>query len=391
MISFEEALQIVTSNIPTVAFERVPFREAVGRILAEDILSDMPMPPFDKAAVDGYACRKHDTERPLECIEIIPAGAVPVKHIQQGCCSKIMTGSMVPAGADCVVMVENTIIDDQGRVLVVKAENKSNIAYKAEDIQKGACVITKGTKLATQHIAVLAAVGAVEPLVYKKVRVAVLSTGDELVEPEVFPATGKIRNSNSSQLVAQIQGMGADAVYLGIVADNAQHTREMISKALSDAQVAIFSGGISMGDFDFVPEVIEELGLEISFKTIAVQPGKPTVFARSDDRFVMALPGNPVSSFNIFELLAKPFLYRLMGHMFQPAVIKLPLGVSYSRKAIGRLGFVPVSISSDGKLFPIGYHGSAHISALVDAHGLMAVPLGIAAIEEGAFADVRLI
>jgi len=393
MISFEEAFVLTTTCIEPTDREVIALEDCIGRILALDITSDTDMPPFDKAAVDGYACRREDIADGvvLPVVEVVSAGKVPVNEITKGVCSKIMTGAMLPSGADCVVMVEQTETEREAFVRIVDARTKDNIARKAEDVSFGQKVLQSGTLIGPQQMAVLASVGAAQVSVHKRVKVCVFSTGDELVEPDQLLTKGKIRNSNAVQLMAQAQRMGAEASYGGIIADNETEIRTRIMGGLQTNQVLILSGGISMGDFDYVPGILEELGMKILFKTIAVQPGKPTVFARNENSFVFALPGNPVSSFNIFELLAKPFLYRLMGHEFAVPVLRLPLAATYTRKAKQRLGFVPSLINAQGEVVPISYHGSAHIHALSFAQALMQVPLGTETIEKGEFVDVRLI
>ncbi|NOU47294.1 MAG: molybdopterin molybdotransferase MoeA [Bacteroidales bacterium] len=390
MITLEEAYKIVTSDLPRTATETIDFRMTAGRILAEDICSDMDMPPFDKAAVDGYACRRADIANPMRVLEVIAAGKSPSKTIEPGTCSKIMTGAVMPEGADCVVMVEQTIEKDS-MVTLTDLKTKNNFAHKSEDIKKGEIVLAKGTCIKPQHIAVLASVGAVLPVVYKKVRVCIFSTGDELVEPDSIPDISQIRNSNGSQLVSQAIRLGTEVTYGGILPDNETVTRSAISEALKNHDVLIFSGGISMGDFDYIPGILAELGISILIRSIAVQPGKPTVFGRSGDKFIFALPGNPVSSFNIFEILAKPFIYRLMGYEWNPLIIRLPLANDYVRKGTARHGFVPATIENDGSVQPLVYNGSAHINALVSANALISVPLGTASIQKGELVDVRLI
>ncbi len=391
MISFDEALRLVSHNLPLNKTENVQLNDALNRVLSADIKSDMDMPPFDKAAVDGFACRRADLDKPLKLIEVVPAGVQPAKTVTQNCCSKIMTGAPIPKGADCVVMVEQTSMPDENTVVVTDTKTKNNIAYKAEDIKMGAVVVPKGTLLAPQHMAVLASVGAVDVPVYQKVRLTVMSTGDELVEPHIVPGPSQIRNSNGIQLLMQALRMGVDARYGGNIADNEDACRQMIGEAIAESQVLVLSGGISMGDYDYVPAILKELGFELLFKSIAVQPGKPTVFARSKNKFVFALPGNPVSSFNIFELLAKPFLFKLMGHEYSPPVLKLPMGADYERRSTGRMGFVPAKINNAGCIEPISYHGSAHINAFVVANALFSMPPGIEKVNKGEKVDVRLI
>lgn len=391
MISFAEAYSIVTTNLPQMPTETVDIQVSQGRVLAADISSDMDMPPFDKAAVDGFACRMADLDQPLRLIEVIAAGKVPEKEVKPNCCSKIMTGAMVPQGADCVVMIEQTRMPDAETVVVENTNTKVNIARKAEDIQKGATVVPKGTLIKPQHIAVMASVGAVQVKVYKQVSVQILSTGDELVEPNQVPGPGEIRNSNALQLVIQARRMGCNVKYGGIVADTEAACRTMISKAVSQHDVVVLTGGISMGDFDYVPAILKALGMDLLFKSVAVQPGRPSVFARSANKFVFALPGNPVSAFNIFELLAKPFLYRLMGHAYEALAIKLPLAEPFSRRNDARQGFTPAYINSRAEIAPISYHGSAHINALVNANALISIPVGISRLNRGDLVDVRLI
>ena len=390
MITLEEAFTIVTSDLPRTGIEVIDFRMATGRVLAEDIFSDMDMPPFDKSAVDGYACRRSDIGSTMRLLEVIAAGKLPTRRIEPGTCSKIMTGAMLPENADCVVMVEQTSENDS-MVTVTDQKTKNNIAYCAEDLKKGALVISEETLLQPQHIAVLASVGAVKPKVFKKVKICVFSTGDELVEPDEVPETSKIRNSNGSQLVSQAVRMGAEVEYGGIVPDNEDITREKLVEAFQIHDVIILSGGISMGDFDYIPKILNELHINTLIRSIAVQPGKPTVFARSGNKFVFALPGNPVSSFNIFEILAKPFIYRLMGHHWQPLILRLPISETFIRKGTARLGFVPATIKPDGSVKALIYNGSAHINALVTANALISIPLGIASVTKGELVDVRLI
>ncbi len=381
---------LVTMDLPETETEIIDFRQAAGRVLATDVMSDVDMPPFDKAAVDGYACRRVDLGKVLILNEVIAAGKVPLSPVEAGYCSKIMTGGMMPEGADCVVMVEQCH-EEKGRVHFTDTKTKNNIAYHAEDLKKGTLVLTKGTLVQPQHMAVLASVGAVNPMVYCKVKVCVFSTGDELVEPEHKPGQAQIRNSNSSQLVAQLERIGAEAIYGGIIPDNEDATRQMMAEALRHHQVLILSGGISMGDFDYVPKILRELNFELRFQSVAVQPGKPTVYARSGNKFVFALPGNPVSSFTIFEILAKPFLCRLMGHPFTEKVVKMPLAETYIRKGTARHGFVPAITLSDGRIKTLTYNGSAHIHALVTANALISIPLGVAEIQQGELVDVRFI
>ncbi len=391
MIQFNEALDTVIQSAFLVGTERIGFQNALGRVLAEDVKSDMEMPPFDKSAVDGYACRKEDLLNELEVIEIIPAGKYPLKKVGKNQCSKIMTGAPVPEGADAVIMVEDVEETAKNKIRYLKENVKNNISFRGEDIRENEVVLKKGTCIEPQHIAVMAAVGHIHPLVSKKIRIAIISTGDELVEPETKPALSQIRNSNAYQLVAQAKKIGAEAEYIGIALDTEDSTRKMILNAFRIADIIILTGGVSMGDFDHVPKVLNEMGVQLKFDSIAVQPGRPTVFGLKDRQFIFGLPGNPVSSFVQFELLIKPLVYEMSGHTFEPAKIRLQMGAEYQRKRSARLSLVPIGIDESGKVIPLEYHGSAHINALTMAHGLIAIPIGQTKIEKGEFVDVRLI
>ncbi len=422
MITFDEALDCLLANAVPLGTEQTPLTSSPGRVLAEEIRSDIDMPPFNKSAVDGFACRREDiglledrdvrarhaaptqhaptsTENTdvraghapsLRVIETIPAGAVPRHPIGPYQCAKIMTGAMIPEGANTVIMVEDTEELSDGTIRITKESSSPNICHKAEDIRKGDPVLAKGILITPQAIAVLASVGAVNPTVFKQPAVAVISTGDELVEPHEFPCPAMIRNSNSSQLIAQLGQMKLNAIDMGISGDSKDALYEKIDEGLKRSDVLILSGGVSMGDYDYVPAIMKELGIKILFKSVAVQPGRPTVFGRKGSGFVFGLPGNPVSSFVIFEVLVKPFLYKLMGHDFTPRLIRLPLAAPIRRRNKTRKAILPVFIRN-GLIFPVDYHGSAHIHSYIHAHGLIAVETGINELNQGELHDVRLL
>jgi molybdopterin molybdotransferase len=391
MISFEEALRIVDQESWVLGKENIPLQECCGRVLAEDVLSDTDMPPFDKSAMDGFACRHDDLGQRLEIVETVTAGDIPRKRIEKNQCSRIMTGARVPEGADCVVMVEHTETEDNRFIRFTGSKTSVNIAFMGEDLKKGDRALARGTLLRPQHIAILASTGCVRPAVYRQPRVAILTTGDEIVEPDVRPGGTCIRNSNGPQLVAQINGMSAIADYHGIVKDTPELTDSAIKSALSGNDTVIITGGVSMGDFDFVPSVLVKNEVELFFEKVAVKPGRPTVFGRRGKVSVFGLPGNPVSSFTIFELMVKPHLYRMMGHDYRPPVLRLPIGVDYIRKKADRISWAPVYIDEEGMVIPVDYHGSAHIHSLSDAWGLLGVPKDVFGFKKGELVNVRQI
>jgi len=388
MISYEEALQIVLNHSYPTGSEIVSLQGSTGRVLAEDVFSDINMPPFNRAAVDGFACRIADIHQPLEVIETVRAGLFPTKKTGPGQCTRIMTGAPVPEGADCVIMVEDTVEITPDSVRFTGEKTKTNISPFAEDVSEGDRVITAGTLIMPQHIAIMAAVGYVNPRVAIRPKVTVIATGDEIVEPHLKPGISQIRNSNGFQLTAQAGKAGTIPIYLGIAPDNEEDTFRMLTEALAQSDVVLLTGGVSMGTYDFVPKILEKTGIEILFRTIALQPGKPTIFGIKGDKRIYGLPGNPVSSFTIFEILVKPMLWKMMGMPDPFRNIRLPLGMDYQRKRTDRMQWLPVQIR-DGRVYPLEYHGSAHIFALATADAIAAIPLGNNKLSAGDVIDVR--
>lgn len=388
ILSLKEAVELALSKVQPLDTEFVSFTESVGRILAADVFSDVNMPPFNKSAMDGYACRKEDLSSWLTILEIIPAGKAPSYKIEAGQCSKIMTGAAVPEGADTVFMVEHSEVLD-GKVRFTGTKTNSNICLLGEDVKTGDLVLKSGTLLKAQHIAMLASVGCVLPEVYRQPKVGIISTGSELVEPEFVPEASQIRNSNGHQMLIQAQQCQCLVNYYGTVPDDQQATTEIIQQAVEENDVTLISGGVSVGDFDFVPQIMEQLGFNILFDHINVKPGKHTTFAQRDNKYIVGLPGNPVSSFIQFEIFAKPFLYKLMNYAVPPVVMPLPLAADYNRKRADREEFIPVKLNITGEVETINYHGSAHIHAYHEALGFMAIPEGINSLQKGETVYVR--
>ncbi len=391
MISFDEALEIAVGAARRLDTETVALAHARGRILAQELLADMPMPPYDKAMVDGYACRRADLDTTLQVVETVAAGYAPTKAIAPGECAKIMTGAMIPEGVDCVFMVEHSESDGAETVRFTGEKTNDNIAKIGKDIAEGDLLLRPGYRIHASDIAVLATMGCAQPQVYKQARVAVIATGDELVEPDVQPSPTQIRSSNGVQLCAQVAAMGCSATYIGIAMDTEESLEDCLESAAAGHDVVLFSGGVSMGEFDLVPKVLEKNGIKIQYDRVAIQPGKPTTFARSEDLFCFGLPGNPVSTFVIFELLVKPFLFAMMGHDYRPPRVRMRLASTMTRKSGARKAWVPVVTTDDGRIQRVDYHGSAHINALCHAEGLVAFPEGTTEMPEDQEVDVRLI
>jgi len=391
MIPFEKAYDIVMSSAFSTGTETIPFTDSLNRVLAGTVSSDMNLPPFNKSSVDGFAIRKTDLASDLEIIETVPAGKDPEKTIGQNQCTRIMTGAPVPQGADCVIMVEDTEMLSSGKIRFKGSFTKENIAFIAEDVKEGEIVLERGRIIRPQDIAVMASVGHTSVIVSRKPRVGVISSGSELVEPDQKPAKSQIRNSNSYQLLAQVDRAGGAGRYYGIAVDDEEITYAIVQKALSENDLVLITGGVSMGDFDFVPAVLEKAGVKILFSRVAIQPGKPTTFGLHKNAIVFGLPGNPVSSYVIFETLVRPLICKMMNFEYNPLEIKLPMKIKFSRKFAERLAFIPVVITDDNKVSPVEFHGSAHISALPQSDGIIALPLGLKTIEEGEIVSVRQI
>jgi molybdopterin molybdotransferase len=391
MIPFEEACKIVLSAAHYTESEIISFSESAGRILAEDIFSDIDMPPFTRSAVDGYACQQKDIDNELEVIEVVAAGQVPIKSVEKNQCVKIMTGAILPEGCDIVFMVEDSEKLDSGRIRYTGKDPKVNISFRAEDVKKGEIILHSQKLIKPQDISVMASAGHTDVLVKKMPRIAVISTGDELVEPTVLPGISQIRNSNAYQLLSQVTRAGAIGRYYGIAPDIETITLEMIQKAINENDITILTGGVSMGDFDFVPSVLKQAGVSILFDRVNVQPGKPTTFGVHPKGVIFGLPGNPVSSFIQFETLVRPYIYRMMNFDWKPLELKMPIAVRYERKSSVRMGWIPVKIMGNAEVIPVEFHGSGHISALPNADGIISIAVGKKTVEKGEIVYVRLI
>jgi molybdopterin molybdotransferase len=391
MITFEEAYRIVTESSFRVGKETVGLAEAAGRALVVPVKSDMDMPPWNKSAVDGYACGHADLGHELTVIETIAAGAMPEKTVTPGTCSRIMTGAAVPAGADYVFMLENSEELPDGRVRFTGRPGNDNIAKAGEDIMNDQIVLRSGHYIKPQDIAVLAAVGATQVTVSCRAHVGVISTGNELVEPDRLPEGAQIRNSNSSQLMAQIARAGAVGKYYGIARDEEASIADLMKKGLEENDVLLISGGVSFGDFDLVPRVMRSLGLTIHFDQVAMQPGKPLTFCTGDKKAVFGLPGNPVSTFVQFEVMVRAFVDRTAGVTEHAPVLQMPIAADYSRKRAERLSWIPCTVTKAGEAMPVEYHGSAHITAFTGAWGVITIPRGQSWIQKGEMVSVRQI
>lgn len=391
MLAFDEALQIVLDTTKRLSTERIDLSAAANRILAEDITSDIDMPPFNKSAMDGYSCRRRDLANELTIIENIPAGRVPKKKLGPNQCARIMTGSMVPEGADCVIMIEQTEQQTVEKIRFIGSSTKDNICIKAEDVKAGQVILRKGTRIRPQHIATLAAAGCLSVCVSRLPQVGVISTGNELVTPDKKPALCQIRDTNSHQLCAQAVQTGAKITNYGIIPDEKNQIERILQRAIIDNDVVVLSGGVSMGDYDFVTGIMNHIGVDVLFQKVAIKPGKPTVFGMCKDTYCFGLPGNPVASFVIFELFVKSLLYKIMGHNYRPIHTCVPLASDLAIKKSQRQTWIPVALTEDMKAKPVEYHGTANITALCEADGLIGIDKEVVKLDKETMVKVRLI
>ena len=389
MIKLDDALQILNeTQKPRTATEIIDLKDVNGRILAKDVNSDMDFPSFDKSAMDGYAIKKEEIDQKLEVVEFIPAGKMPEKSIKSGECAKIMTGAMLPQGADMVVMVED--VSRKGDNIVINnLKSKSNILLKGEDVKTGDVVLKAGSLLNSATAGILASVGEVRPEVFKKPEISIISTGSELVNPSEKPVLPQIRNSNSSQLQVLAKASGANVLNTFTIEDDEKKIFSLVEQQLKISDIVILTGGASVGDLDFTSRVFEGLQAKIHFTKLSIQPGKPVLFATIGDKYLFGLSGNPVSSFVQFQLLVKPFISRFSGNNKQITPLKLPMAVEMKRRKKERALFFPVKINAQNKIETIEYHGSAHLNAYAEADAMACFPIGLNELKIGDLVDVR--
>ncbi|MDP3731668.1 MAG: molybdopterin molybdotransferase MoeA [Candidatus Omnitrophota bacterium] len=320
MIKVDDALKTVLGLISTLPPEEARLTEALDRVLAQDVYADIDIPQLDNSAMDGYAVKSLDvinatasSPTMLEVVEDIKAGNLSTKRLQKGEASRIMTGAPMPEGADSVVMVENTQKEGINKAKIFKAiKPGDNVRRKGEDIKSGELIIAKGTPLTSAHIGILASLGLPNIRVTRKPKVAVLATGDEVVDVDEKLELGKLRSSNTYTLYSQIIKSGGLPKNLGIAKDKPEELEEKLKQGL-DCDMILTSGGVSVGDYDFVKFILAKMGTDIKFWQVAMRPGKPLVFGLIQGKPILGLPGNPVSSMVAFEVFVRPALLKMLG------------------------------------------------------------------------------
>jgi molybdopterin molybdotransferase len=382
LLAVADAQEAIFRRVRPLPPESTPLADARGRILAEDVASDLDMPPFNKAMMDGYAVRSADlTSGPavLGVVEEITAGKTPTVALGPGKASRIMTGAPTPRGADAVVMIERCEVTGTDKVRVPgPVAAGTNVAPRGRELTTGEKVLRAGHLLRTQEVGLLALVGRPSVQVHPLPEVAVLSTGDELVGVDAKPGPGQIRNSNGPMLLAQVANAGGRPRDLGIATDTIDSLRARIMDGLR-SPVLLLSGGVSAGKLDLVPDVLRGLGVEAHFHKIRIKPGKPLFFGTRGDTLVFGLPGNPVSSFVCFELFVRPALRRLRGFSAAPpAFVPLPLASEFTYDT-DRPTYHPARVEQNAvseQIQVVPWLGSPDLRALTAANALVLLAEG---------------
>lgn len=401
MISVEEALEQILGAISPLAPARVPLSEASGLVLAEDIIAQEDIPPFDNSAMDGFALLSRDSQAApgqpprLQVIGGVAAGYVSEQTIQPGTAMRIMTGAPVPAGADTVIQIEltnNAGPESPWVEILEPVEPGNNIRPAGEDIQRGQVVLQRGTAIGPWEIGVLATVGIASVPVIRQPRIAILATGDEIIEVDQALQPGKIRNSNSYLIEAAARQAGAFPTRLGVARDTVESLREKFSEAVT-YDLILTSGGVSVGDFDLVKDIMAEQG-QINFWRINMRPGKPVAFGRIGGVPLLGLPGNPVSTAVTFELFGRPVIRKLLGHsqLLRPQV-EVVVDNAIDDKGTRR-HYVRAHVTRRGEQFfarTTGNQGSHITTSLLNANALVIVPEGGKTLAAGETAQALLL
>lgn len=389
IINIEQAQKIVEKKVKVLNSIEVSTKEALGLCLAENVYAIVFIPPFNRSAMDGFACRKVDLHNPLKILGTVAAGENANITIGQGECMRIMTGASVPEGADTVIMVEHTEAIDEHIVRFTKQSSKSNISPKGDDLKPGDILLQAGTVLRSSHMALLASSGITKIKVYQQAKVGIISSGSELVEPGNALAEGQIYNSNGHQLKARLKELGFDANNYGVSADDYTLLKNNINVAIQSNDLLIITGGVSVGDYDYIPAIVKELGFDIHFSKLHAKPGKHTLFASKNNKVILGLPGNPVSTLIQFEECGLWILKAFFGTRHIPLRVQTLMACDYKRKKNDRFELLPVIINNEGKVQTIDYHGSAHMQAVTLANAILEIPIGINNLTKGESVYVR--
>jgi molybdopterin molybdotransferase len=398
MLTYQQARRTVIDQVGKARGPRATATlsvwDALGFVLAEEIKTDREYPPFNRSTRDGYAVRISEIApgATLRCAAEIKAGDTVTQPLAPRTCVQIMTGAAVPPGADAVVMIEHTTRDGESVQFDRAAPSGQNIVPRGSEAKRGGPILSPGMRLGYAELALAAQVGAAQLRCASKPRIAILSTGDELVPLDQEPGAFQIRNSNTVSLAAQVRLAGGEPVLLGTAADRADDLRDKISRGLRE-DVLVLSGGVSMGKYDLVETVLKDLDAEFYFDAVAIRPGKPAVFGKCGNTFVFGLPGNPVSSMVTFELFAVPAIDVLSGAPARDLpLVEAHLGVALNEKT-GLTHFLPARVEWRGatpEVKALPWQGSVDIAALGRANCFLVVAADRSRVEAGETVPILL-
>ncbi|HEX3578149.1 MAG TPA: gephyrin-like molybdotransferase Glp [Thermoanaerobaculia bacterium] len=397
MIPVEEAQERVLAEVDLLGTEQIAFTEAHGRVLREDLHARLDVPQGDNTAMDGYAVRADDIAAApvtLRVVENLPAGSVATKRVEPGTAIRIMTGALMPEGADTVAHVEITDAGSDEVRVFEPLRRRTNVRERGEDMHAGDVVLLDGTPLHAAEIGVIASVQKPVVRVGRRPTVAILSTGDEIIDVGDAMAHGKVINSNSYSLAALVREAGAIPRMIGIVPDTKDATIAAIVSAL-ESDFVISSGGVSVGAYDFVKDALDALGAETKFWQVAMKPGKPVVLSRVRGRLYFGLPGNPVSCMVSFLLFIGPAIRKAMGQTTNllPPIVQTRVAASLKSRGDRRNYLRVRVVARDGELVshPMSSQGSGVSTSMIQANGLVIVETGITAVEAGSIVPTVLV
>ena len=400
MIQVNEARETILSKIKFKGVEKVSINDALGRVLAEDIVARRDNPPMDNSAMDGYAVIAADIqtatpENPvkLEVAEEIAAGYTAAGVLQQGQAFRIMTGAPIPQGSDAVIMQEDTEKNGNSVLVKDKAEVGENIREAGEDVREGEVVVRKGSTLKPAHIGMMAVVGRSQVFVSQQPKVAILSTGDEILDLDEHPQGPCIYNSNGYMLAAQIRSAGGIPCYLGIARDTEEDLMQKFEWAV-ECDLVVSSGGVSVGDYDLVKASLKKMGQEMLFWKVAMKPGKPLAFGKIGETPIFGLPGNPVSSFVSFEQFVRPAIRKVLGcSELTLKTVQAKLARTIHKKP-GRQHFLSSILTWENGEYtvtPAGEQGSGILKSAANANAFLVFPLEASSLEAGARVSVQML
>ncbi|PIU54987.1 MAG: hypothetical protein COS89_08575 [Deltaproteobacteria bacterium CG07_land_8_20_14_0_80_38_7] len=383
MISSKDALQIIMKKIRTFPVVKVSTHDSLNYVLARDLYSPLNIPPFNKSAMDGYVMAKGDKGSEFKVVGEIAAGQVYKKRILKGTVVKVMTGAAIPVNAEKVIMKEHVKHIGQDRIVIIKKDSRNNICIKGEDLKKGSRLFSKGENITSLILANIAAAGIDKVNVYKKPDIGIMRTGSELLELGEKYKDGKIYNSNGPLLKSLLSAYGVGKITLKTVKDSIPVLKQVFAGLIKNNDVVFITGGVSVGDYDYVNCLLDEMGCKISFNKVSIQPGKPFTFATYKQKLIFAFPGNPVSVFTTYYFFALPALYKMSGVDFSFTTSTCVFRGTFKRRRCDRELYLPVKFSGNKEVGAVKYNGSGDLFALSRADGFMVVPIGKKNIKNG--------